>query len=138
LADAAFQRKEAGEKTIGVKVTSMAGLPDYAEDWRRYKTARNILWLIFFSYLPGAFAVAWGLSKILSRDASEFFVPVGLIWMVALVVGTLRVYLWHCPRCEKSFSGTFRHNKGFLARKCVNCGLPKYAIRPQTPSDRSV
>ena len=106
----------------------MASLADgYTEDWRRYKKARNTLWLVFLSYLPGVPLVAWGVSKVVRRESSELWVPVALVWMAALVLATLRVYRWRCPKCEKSFSGPYFGNKGFLARKCVHCGLPKYA-----------
>jgi hypothetical protein len=50
------------------------------------------------------------------------------IWMGAFMATGLRLQLWACCRCGERFSAKGWYNKGFLARKCVHCGLPKYAL----------
>src|SRR5262252_8677343 len=53
---------------------------------------------------------------------------VALTWMGAFVVTGIRLPFWPCPRCGERFSTKGVYNKSFLARKCVHCGLPKYAV----------
>lgn len=102
-------------------------MDDYTENWQRYRRARTILLLVWIGYLPGVPAIAWVISKVLRREANDLWIPVALVWMAAFAITGFRVQCWKCPRCGNWFSAKWYYNKSFLARKCVHCGLPKFA-----------
>ena len=95
---------------------------NYQENWRRYKRVRNLFWVLFLGLLPA-------LLMILVALGSSFESP-GLViaaaWFVLFLVVGNRVSRWRCPRCGKIFAGAWWYNKGFAARRCEHCGLPKY------------
>jgi hypothetical protein len=98
---------------------------DYREQWQRYRKLRNLFMWIFLGYFPVVFAFTVIVSKLFHSLAPGFLLAGG--WMLALVVVGTRLSEWWCPRCGKWYSATWGYNKGFFARKCVNCGLLKYA-----------
>lgn len=97
---------------------------EYDQDWKEYKKARNLFWLVFVSYVPIVMTVAIVSIKLFNTFTPAFILA--FIWMVFFVITGMRVNLWRCPRCNKWFSATWWYNLGFLARRCVHCGLPKY------------
>ena len=103
----------------------MAG---YEDDWREYKPIRNIFLIVFVLYVPVCFSIG-ALSVQLFDTITPGFV-VAFLWMVVFDVSGIRVNLWRCPNCGDWFSGTWWYNLGFLARRCVHCGLPKYSSTP--------
>ena len=99
----------------------------YEENWRKYRRLRNVLAVGFLAYIPVLFLVAYVLAR-----AFHTFVPgfvLALSWMASLMVASIRLNIWRCPRCRKPFSlPRWWYNKGLLARKCVHCGLPKFTL----------
>jgi hypothetical protein len=58
------------------------------------------------------------------------FVPVVALqagWLVIFVATAIRLHNFRCPRCGEKFfvSPGYYHN--VFARRCLNCGLPKYS-----------
>ena len=101
---------------------------EYSDNWRRYRRVRNLYFLLLIGYVP----VCLGFEALVSaalKTSTPGFVFAGL-WMVTILIVGVRLSSWRCPRCEKCFAGTWWCNKGFLARKCVHCGLPKFAPGP--------
>jgi len=99
----------------------MAG---YEDGWKNYRRIRNQWLLIFLGYVPVV-----GIVGLVSITLFNTFAPAfvtAFIWMALLLFAGIRVNAWPCPRCGKWFSGKWWYNKGFLARRCVHCGLPKY------------
>ncbi len=96
----------------------------YEEDWRQYKRIRNTFFLVFVTYVPVCFALAVISVKLLGTFTPAL-VAAG-IWMILFLFTGVRLNTWRCPRCGKWFSATWWYNLGFLARRCVHCGLPKY------------
>ena len=97
---------------------------NYERDWQKYKRIRNQFWLIFAGYVPVGFVVAF-----VSLRLFHTFVPgfaFAIAWIASFLVAGLRVSMWRCPRCGKWFSATWWYNLGFLAKRCVHCGLRKY------------
>jgi hypothetical protein len=94
-----------------------------------YKRLRNWFWFIWLGYVPIVFAF-----MVLIRTLFGTFIPsfvLALAWMTLFLVVGIRLSSWHCPRCGKWFSGAWWYSKGFFARKCVHCGLPKFATSDQ-------
>ena len=101
---------------------------DYTDAWSRYKKLRNISLFAFFGYVPAMVVAA-----LLIFPVFHTFTPVFAIafaWLAGMMVTGFRLSHWRCPRCGKWFAATWWYNRGFFARKCVHCGLPKYAMHP--------
>jgi hypothetical protein len=98
----------------------------YQEDWRAYRRARNTFAFVFLTYIPAG-GIGASLGFWLFGSPLLGFVVV-LTWMGAFLVTSIRLQCWPCPRCGERFSAKGWYNKGFLARKCVHCGLAKYAL----------
>ncbi len=103
---------------------------DYEAGWRDLKRRRIIFWAVFLGYIPGTMAVfllvGLPVSALTGIKPDYFFAAIALCWMVAFVVTSLRMTLFSCPRCKKSFFASWWYHNSF-ARKCVHCGLPKWA-----------
>ncbi|MBI1741049.1 MAG: hypothetical protein HYR57_09260 [Candidatus Koribacter versatilis] len=96
----------------------------YEEAWKDYKRIRNQWFLVFVGYVPIVGIVAFVSIKLFNTFTPAFVTA--FLWMALFVYTGARVQLWRCPRCGKWFSAKWWYNKGFLARRCVHCGLPKY------------
>ena len=96
----------------------------YQQEWQEYKRCRNQFWLVIASYMPVCFAVAFVSIKLFHTLVPGFVVA--FIWMGLFLFTGIRLNIYACPRCGKWFSATWWYNLGFLARRCVHCGLKKY------------
>src|SRR6266849_5578435 len=108
----------------------MSMQPDYAPAWRDFRRRRFIFWAVFLGYMPGVLAIVVAvclpLSALTGIKLDYFFYAIASCWMVAFLVTGWRVGLIPCPRCHKWFFATWWYRNPF-ARKCVHCGLPKWA-----------
>jgi hypothetical protein len=111
-----------------IAIRDLGAVEDYTENWRKYKRTRNLFWLMFVGYVPVVFAVSLLLFKLLHNTSPGF--AFALAWMAGWMVTGIRLNTWRCPRCGKWFAAKWWYNKGFFARKCVHCGLPKYTPHP--------
>jgi len=96
----------------------------YESQWTDLRKRRNILWIIFFAWLPLA-----GLVAALSRTwlkAPVLAVAAAVVWLVAYAASAWWFASFKCPRCGRRF-----HVKGWwqnpFANRCLHCGLPKWA-----------
>jgi hypothetical protein len=107
----------------------------YSAAWRRYRWWNWAFWLVFVLYLPAlafaSHALGW------SRDGGNAIVVAAFVWMAAFAAIGYRKWNMACPRCGKLFFRRFddrpwradwRHNP--FARRCMHCGLPKWADTP--------
>lgn len=98
---------------------------NFEENWKQYKQLRNWFWFLWLGFIP-----ICSLSFVVSGYlfSNEFF-PILFIapWVIAWIFVGLRLQLWHCPKCGKWFSGTWRYNISFFVHKCVHCGLKKHS-----------
>jgi len=97
----------------------------YKEDWNEYRRRRNAVLALWLAYVPAVFLVAYLCDLTIHSYTPAF--AVAIAWMAASLIANYRVSAWPCPRCGKPFSSSFWRHYGLLARKCVHCGLPKYA-----------
>jgi hypothetical protein len=100
----------------------------YEDKWKDYKRRRLTFLVIFVFYVPGAFFIGFQLQKLFGSGVS--FYVVAIIWMIALAISGLRLTYWRCPRCGKFFFAKWVGVNQF-ARKCVHCGLPKWAAKDE-------
>jgi ribosomal protein L37E len=99
----------------------------YAAAWSRLEHAQVHSTGLFLGLFFGGGAVTGLLVAALGTRAPDWLWPVAMLpWMVAAIVksqGAIRV---PCPRCGKPFNSTSWSYNG-LARRCMHCGLPKWA-----------
>jgi hypothetical protein len=106
--------------------------PSYSEQWRDWRKRRNIVWLIFLGYIPGVIAIFFSVLFLFrliglpaAWDGPAFYAIAGS-WMFSFIVAGIYAGYFPCPRCHKPFFVTWWYRNPF-ARKCVHCGLPKWA-----------
>jgi hypothetical protein len=89
-------------------------------------------------YLPGvaflSFAIGPSLATLTGIKQNNVAVMIALCWMIAFAISGFRLSLFRCPRCSKSFYSTSLYTNSF-ARKCLHCGLPKWAREDQPSSN---
>lgn len=114
----------------------------YTGAWRRYRRWSRAFWILFVLYLPGLAGAHRALGATGAANGATLFV-VALAWMIAFAVVGYRKWNFRCPRCSELFFRSFddrlwrrvwRHNP--LARRCMHCGLPKWAARDPDPRPR--
>jgi hypothetical protein len=96
---------------------------EYEAQWTEYRRRRRVFWLIFVTYIPGVFLIGVPLGNIFNSETPA--VVTALMWMAAFAIAGWRTTYWRCPRCRKRFFATWYVNQ--FARKCVHCGLKKWA-----------
>lgn len=106
-----------------VQSLRMTESTEYPREWAIYKRRRNTLFLVWVGYVPATTLFAFLSLKLFGSFNPAFVFAVG--WMALFVLTGIRFGVWRCPRCNKWFAATWWYNLGFLARKCVHCGLPK-------------
>jgi hypothetical protein len=91
------------------------------------RARRRLVWILFWTYLPGTAIVGGVLGRLLNSDRP--FIVIAVVWIIAFMVSGSRVAGCRCPRCGLAF-----HQRGLwhntFARRCLNCGLPLRASRP--------
>src|SRR5262245_40365544 len=95
-------------------------MDNYEGCWRRHRRLRWIPLIVLLT-----FPAYWGAVKLISG-------PKPSLWLMVPFAGALLAtsYIFahgfRCPRCHKPFFHTAWFRNDF-ARRCVHCGLPKYA-----------
>jgi len=115
---------------------------DYLEQWARFKRLRNA-WLVFLVLEMSPFdrwvqPLLHRLLPSVVRLVSELDRSSWFLWGWLSSVVTL--IQWKCPRCVKPFAGgrkTMDSRKdvprlAVTPKKCISCGLPKYATDPSS------
>lgn len=97
--------------------------------WQSYRYWARLRWILFFGMIVWFFAVAIVSEAIghWNRNIGHgaYFAGMGA-WMLPLLYANWRANNFRCPRCNQYFFRTLWYYNGF-ARKCVHCGLPKWA-----------
>ena len=103
---------------------------NFAPVWEEYRRRRR-QWLTTFFGLFAAIMLLGTVPKkphtlkVVSGIAAMSLVP---IWLIGSAITIYRFSGFYCPRCDRPFFKTrWYHNS--LARKCVHCGLPKWATK---------
>jgi hypothetical protein len=92
--------------------------------WDEYRRRRNLAWFAFLGYVPVCFTVGMLSMRVFSTFTPAFVVAIA--WMVFFVIAGNLALRFPCPRCGKWFFAKWWYHNNF-ARRCVHCGLPKYA-----------
>src|SRR5947208_2186536 len=96
----------------------------YEDEWKEYRRRYRLFFTIFLSYVPGVAAIGILVTRWSGSEVPIYFVAGA--WMLAFAVTSVRLSTFPCPRCGKwFFAAWYFHNP--LARRCVHCGLPKWA-----------
>ena len=96
----------------------------YRRQWQEYKRRNRIFWCVFLTYVPGVLLIGYPLSRLFGSDTVIWVVAIS--WMVAFLIAQTYLSNWKCPRCGKRFLQR-RWSTNTHARKCLHCGLPKWA-----------
>jgi hypothetical protein len=99
-------------------------MADYSESWQEYRKRRNLLLFAFFGYMPIAGFLAFLTTKVFNSETAALVVLGS--WLVFYGVAGIRFQMFRCPRCGRWFFAKWWYHNIF-ARRCVHCGLPKYA-----------
>ena len=102
-------------------VDSMTDSERYRRKWALYRRLRNWFWALTLGSVPATYALVWGFRKL---NMELTFAPLILIFIWAFV--GIRLNYLECPRCGNAMFMRWPR-QGFLQRKCVHCGLPKFA-----------
>ena len=101
----------------------------YYDAWQEYRriSRRSLVRVLLFFY--GGFGLTVALVEMIFPTAPQW---VGLVagapWLVPTILTSQGPIRWLCPRCGHAFlSGRWGHNA--FARRCLHCGLPKWAPR---------
>ena len=92
--------------------------------WGEYRRRRNLAWFALLGYVPVCFGVALLSMRLFSTFTPAFVVAIG--WMIFAVIAGNLALRFPCPQCGKWFFAKWWYHNSF-ARRCVHCGLPKYA-----------
>src|SRR3954464_9992604 len=92
--------------------------------WDEYRRRRNLAWLAFIGYAPVCFGLGMLSMRLFSTITPAFVVAIA--WMVFFVIAGNLALRFSCPRRGKPFSEKWWYYNT-AARRCVHCGLPKYA-----------
>src|SRR5271167_4148218 len=93
--------------------------PTAPTTWLEYKQKRNRVLTICL----GGFLAAVLISLLIPRIAPI----VGTIWFVGSIWSSMALSYFKCPRCGKPF--IMKESGGYngFTKKCLNCGLSKWA-----------
>jgi len=102
--------------------------------WRAYRRWSRAFWLAFVGFLP-VLALADRVVRRTHGDAANTTtLCLAVLWMIAFAVAGYKKGNFACPRCGKTFfrawddrpwRRTWRSSP--FARRCLHCGLPKWA-----------
>jgi hypothetical protein len=110
---------------------------DYEAAWRDFRKRSIILWAAALGYVPGmafiSIAIVLPLSALTGIKPDNIVLPVAVCWLATIVITGFYRSLFRCPRCGKEFFwGSWFVNS--FARKCMHCGLRKWARADQPNS----
>ena len=110
----------------------------YTLAWRSYRRWSLAFWLAFLGFLPGVALVDHASRA--HGGQGNLTMPVAFAWMAVFAVAGYRKSNFACPRCGEMFFRRFdsrparrdwQHNP--FARRCMHCGLPKWAAADPPP-----
>ena len=97
---------------------------DSVDPWLEYRKRRNLFLLAILGYVPIVFLITLATTRLFHTTTPGFVVAFG--WMAFFAIAGIRFQTFRCPRCNKWFFAKWWYHNIF-ARRCVHCGLPKYA-----------
>ena len=110
----------------------------YSAAWRHYRLWSWAFWIVFVGYLPALAFVARVLGW--AGEGNAIFLA-AFVWMIGFALVGYQTGNFRCPRCgelffrkfdDRPWRGAWQHNP--FARRCMHCGLPKWAAVDPGPS----
>jgi hypothetical protein len=100
-------------------------LENCSEEWAEHRKQTRIVWVLFAGWIPYG-ALSFMLLNWLHL-AAAIWVAI-ILYVIVLVVFSVSVSNFACPRCGERFYAWGRWGLGHnsFARKCGNCGLRKW------------
>jgi hypothetical protein len=119
-------------------VFSLLKGPSMHPDWIEYKRRRRTFWLAFLLFplwiFPGATLQDYLAGRGYDGRSLVTFLVVLVPPMACLMVVSLRLIFWPCPRCGRPLHCTWWYGNPWFARQCLHCGLPKWTPK-QKPDE---
>ena len=100
----------------------------YEAHLQRFAQVKRIYSMLLWGFLPVGFltgTLAMLMGRYLGLDIYPAVRAFMVLWMISMVIATVWLSLFRCPRCHEPFSGTWWEKADFDAPRCVHCGLPK-------------
>jgi hypothetical protein len=88
----------------------------YRRAWHSYVARRNLVVVLFLSFLFLGFAIA----KLKLGEPADFAILLG--WVAVYLAGGWWLTEWKCPRCGKVFGNRL------WTQRCISCNLSKDEI----------
>jgi hypothetical protein len=88
----------------------------YRRAWRSYIARRNLVVVLFLSFIFVGFATA----KLKMGEGTDFAILLG--WIGIYLLGAWWLTEWRCPRCSKVFGHRI------WSERCISCDLSKNEI----------
>jgi hypothetical protein len=85
----------------------------YRRAWHSYVARRNLVVVLFLSFVFVGFVVA----RLRLGELKDFGILVG--WIIVYLTGAWWLTEWRCPRCGKIFANRL------WTQRCISCGLSK-------------
>ena len=96
--------------------------------WKRYQFWRRLFWLVFFGSPVFFIGIGIPLMELFESEVPGY--PVAFVVMAAFAWTGYEVGSFRCPRCGEYFHSCYWGGLPYrnpLARRCLNCGLPKWS-----------
>lgn len=101
--------------------------------WRTYRRWRRAWWGMLLGFLPSVLVLRGAASAFSLNEAVVF--AFGLLWVILTLLCLRPRSEFRCPRCDELFHGWAMKGAYGLrfdvfnswSRKCVHCGLRRYA-----------
>jgi hypothetical protein len=100
-------------------------MSDYQYAWEKCRSLTNqFVFALIVQLLIIAASIYF---TVAIRNNSVPVVALQVGWLAIFVAAAIRLHNLRCPRCGEKFfvSPGYYHN--VFARRCLNCGLPKYS-----------
>jgi len=99
-------------------------MSNYQSAWEKCRSLTN---QFVFAFIVQILIVAASIhySAAIRRNFAPTVV-LELCWIVVFFVTAIRLQGFRCPRCGEKFFVSPRYHNVF-ARRCLNCGLPKFS-----------
>jgi hypothetical protein len=111
----------------------------YAAAWRSYRHWSRVFWIVFLFYLPALALLGRALSSRREGSGDTIFLA-AFVWMITWAAIGYRKSNFSCPRCGELFFQKFdarpwrmSWQRNPFARRCMHCGLPKWAGQDTEP-----
>ena len=104
----------------------MTAKPAREEDWKEYRRCRRQFFLVWLAGVPVVGCITW-----IGQSIVHTLVPgriTAILWLVLFLLTGGRLQMFPCPRCGETFSRKGWVQYSIFARKCLHCGLKKFAL----------